>query len=190
MWAGALGLAVLVATGIALKDRILEEYWLSELDHGGDEARRAAVERLGLMRSERAAPLVVEEMRRRVSNNRFSLTSFTDDSEEAFLERSIVCIGGACDLHLIDAAMDQNWSVSSLAATCLEEIHGYAVAEYGMPRHEILLSGPEMKVYRNVKPVLRDVKPVLQALADDAGADPEVRRAAGNALKKIKGEEP
>ena len=137
------------------------------------------MERLGLMRSRRAAPLVVKEMRRLLRNSLFQLTYFADDNEEGFLKRSIVRIGRACDLHLIDATMDEHMSVSSLAATCLEEIHGYGVAEYdGMPRFEMLFPPPEMKVYQ-------DVKPVLRALVDDAGVDPEVRRAAGNALKKI-----
>jgi len=62
MWAGVLGLVVIIATGFALKDWIREEWYLYRLTQGDEKAQRAAAERLGEMRSVRAVPLLADRL--------------------------------------------------------------------------------------------------------------------------------
>jgi hypothetical protein len=176
--AGVVALAVLVLTGFALRGRVLEEWFIWKLKHGSEEEKSAAIEELGLLRSERAATLIVEGMRGLVRSSPFTLSYFMEDQKEAFLKRSIVRIGGACDLALIEASLDKSRSVSALAATCLEEIHGYGIDQNGgVPRFEILTLPPDC--------VYQDIEPVLRTLAEDVRADLEIRRAAATALTKV-----
>ena len=175
---GTAAVALMVLAGFMLRGEALELWFLGKLKHGTEEERRAAIERLGLLRSEKAAPIIVEEMRRLVKSSSFSLSYFQEDRGESYLKRSIVRIGRACDPYLIQASLDQSPSVSALAATCLEEIHDYGPDRYGMPRFE-MLSPPPVCVHQ-------DIEPVLGALAEDVSVDPEVRRAAAAALRKVR----
>jgi hypothetical protein len=178
---GAVTLTVLVLAGFGMRSRILEEWYIWKLKQGNEEEKSAAIEELGLLQSKRAATLMVEEMRGLVRSSPFTLSYFMEDQKEAFLQRSIVRIGGACDLALIGASLDKSRSVSALAATCLEKIHGYGVDQYGgVPRFEILTLPPDC--------VYQDIEPVLRTLAEDARADLEVRRAAATALTKVQAE--
>jgi HEAT repeat protein len=54
MWTVAVGVVVVVVTGIALKDRIREEYYLYKLEHGDDDEKVRALEWLGDHASEAA----------------------------------------------------------------------------------------------------------------------------------------
>ena len=54
------GIAVLVASGFALKRPVLEEWYLWKLDSENDEERKVAAEKLGEMGSVRAIPPLVE----------------------------------------------------------------------------------------------------------------------------------
>jgi len=59
---GVVALVVLlIATVVAVKDRILEEYWLSKLKHGDEAEKRVAAQKLGESASVKAVPLLVQE---------------------------------------------------------------------------------------------------------------------------------
>ena len=58
--AGVLGIAVLAAAAFALKDRVVEQYWLLKLRNGDPEVRGTAATALGAARSVAAIPLLVE----------------------------------------------------------------------------------------------------------------------------------
>jgi hypothetical protein len=174
---GTAAVALMVLAGFLLRESALELWHLGKLRQGNAEEKRAAIEHLGLLRSEKAAPIIVEEMRRLVKSSNFSLSFFMTDHDEAYLKRSIVRIGSACDPYLVQASLDQSPSVSALAATCLEEIHGYGPERYGMPRFEMLFPPPDC--------VHQDIGPVLGTLAEDSSVDPKVRRAATAALRKV-----
>jgi len=62
LWAGVLGIAVLVATGIALKDRIREEYWLWVLENGDEPEKAKATGHLAALGSERAVTYLLNYM--------------------------------------------------------------------------------------------------------------------------------
>jgi hypothetical protein len=84
MGAGVMGLAVLVATGIALRSWVVEEYWIWRLRHG-DQAEKERVahelEKRGFVRAipalvreyEKSGPEVAVRARVRASTVEFSL---------------------------------------------------------------------------------------------------------------------
>ncbi|MBI4602578.1 MAG: HEAT repeat domain-containing protein [Planctomycetes bacterium] len=55
----SLSLALLAGAGVALKDRLLESWYLHELEHGDFEAQKEAANKLGRLCSARAVPLLV-----------------------------------------------------------------------------------------------------------------------------------
>ena len=62
-WAGVLGVAVLIAAGIALKDVILREWYIYNLEHGDVPAKELAARRLGKLGSGRAVRALLEIIR-------------------------------------------------------------------------------------------------------------------------------
>ncbi|MBI4601949.1 MAG: hypothetical protein HY721_08310 [Planctomycetes bacterium] len=58
-----LGVVVLVAAGLAAKDRIREEWYLHKLKTGEQNEREVAAEVLGELKCNRAVPLLVELLR-------------------------------------------------------------------------------------------------------------------------------
>ena len=58
-----LGLAVLFLTGIVLKDRIREEYFLYKLESSDQEEKKAALEKLGRFGSARSFSVLLNRMK-------------------------------------------------------------------------------------------------------------------------------
>jgi len=55
-----LGMAIALGAGIAIHDRVREEYYLRKLESGDEEEKKIAVERLGEMKSPVVIPRLLE----------------------------------------------------------------------------------------------------------------------------------
>jgi hypothetical protein len=62
MWCVGVGVVVLVGTGWAMRERIMETYWLWRLEHGDDREKKHAAERLGSLASAKAVRPLIEHM--------------------------------------------------------------------------------------------------------------------------------
>ena len=59
---GIVGVAILVGASVGLRDLVLEQWYLWQLESAEEDAQWQAVERLGAMKSERAVPGLVDLM--------------------------------------------------------------------------------------------------------------------------------
>jgi HEAT repeat protein len=91
------GIVVLLACGLAFKDRLLEEYYLYRLQTGSREAQKIAAERLGDMGTARTVPVLLELLLQRTGEERqrFALVAFPVLSRDLIVDRSAALDGDA-----------------------------------------------------------------------------------------------
>ena len=173
-WSVALGLAVLVACGVAFRDRIAEEWWLYKLESGELEEQKVAAEKLVEMGSVRAVPVMLENLHNVYEEQPHQGRVFSvldgsvllilrrlsqHTSTRCFLVIALIKIvdgsGQGCVRHLVVALDDDHANVRDLAAGLLYRI------------------GPEA----------REAVPALTLTLQDK--DWFVRKVAASALKQI-----
>jgi hypothetical protein len=174
-WTMAGALVTLIASGLAIKDRVLEEWFLWKLEKGCVEERVGAAGRLGEMRSARAVrPLLagmerdcVREFGPTLSGEHF--TSVADcETTESFL-RAFGNIGHPAMLELMGALTDGKQETKVFASLALDRI-------YRNKQERIPSGGPRFLV---------EIEPLLQAIEDDVQLDQEVRQAAAETLRLL-----
>ena len=171
MLSGAMALMVLVAAGIAMKDRIHEEYWIWRLRHSDSEWENvAAAKKLGELRSVRAVPEIVRAYYRLPP---ISGAGHTAPSE---IRMALVQIGEPAVPALLSAITSDSassWYVAGrVIPRILFEDHPKSAALLG----RLADTG-----------TLRDF---LRALCGDQEVTECVRVAAASALKRIESAHP
>ncbi len=163
--AACLAAATVAGTGVALRDRIQEEWYLWRLERGSDREKDRAATHLGRLRSVKAVPAILKEMRRLVVSDRSSL-----DLAEFF--RAVDAIGRPAIPQLLDEL--EAFDSSQIGFFCfvaeeIDHICGYGLKDY----------------FRFNSVFYRDPKPVLKMLSEDLEETAPVRRRAAEVLKKI-----
>src|SRR5262245_4888755 len=101
-------LSLLFASSLVFQYRIREEFWLRKLEKGDEPEKLKAIERLGLMRSERAEPVLIEH-----------INSYGEEVRQAAIQ-GLVRIGPAAVPSLVKAIKCDDCYVRWAALDALE----------------------------------------------------------------------
>ncbi len=154
-----LSIAVLVASGFALKPAILEQWYIWKLESEAEESRYDAVKKLAEMGAVGAVPAILKNLGRPSEVKFFSSTGLSPREMLFFYLYKLTRVAGKRSVpYLVTALDDDGWYVAHSAA--------------------LLLGG--------IGPHARGAIPALTtALRHESES---VRNAAADALKKIQGE--
>jgi HEAT repeat protein len=169
----ALGLVVLVAAGIASKDRIFEAWYLHKLKIGDDREKLYAAEKLAENQSVRAVPTLLDCLRVELRGRSAAYSQWTLGKQAWCLQESLARIGKPALPDLLRALGNEDAFVAFMAASSLEWVY-----------YQKKPSGIGGQWRGNLRWC---IDPVVRFLRDDEKQTEQVRQAAAEALKKIQG---
>ena len=189
----AVGTVVLIATVLVWREESLasERKLLSQLETGTEEDKLAAVKQLGELRSMRAAPSLLRELRRaarRLYSRRKGTIIFSGDPRNQVgqwgqpVSQALIKIGRPALPKLLRAAADNGDFVSSTVASIVE-----IVLRKIEPELDALITEKALQPTNGIgesytEPLLQQM---CRLLVQDAARPLEVRRAAVEALARI-----
>lgn len=213
----ALGLVVLVAAAIALKDPLLEKWYLHRLESGDEIERRAASEALAHMGS-RVVPGILEAMRRVDHSSEFAISTLThhiqfsrylifQDTLNKIGKPAVPCLVRALDdknsifayivLHILRGmyadAWQRAWAEAVGAGLANPSPVGLKTGGEVLRIGGVVLrtaggSAPELPTATRWGPLpLDNPTTLLEILEKDPSEPTGVREAAAEMLRKIKG---
>jgi len=188
----ALGLAVLLATGIAAKEHVLRSWYLYQLEHGESQSREDAAKRLADMRSTDAVPAILRAALRahdgRGVGGRHSFMTVNLPKEGKPFQDAIVKMDSVAVPALLVCLAVEDELEAWLSAQILEIIYAKHNQNY-RPYQSMGISSWEGSSTKWEAPPGVSVRAwkILTALQSDGTLEPAVRQAAADALKKIQG---
>lgn len=164
------GSLVLVIAGFALRDRVFEQWLLWKLESGNEQARKIAAERLGEMRSARAAPRLVQILRERAQ---------TADEIRAYALST--------GLDMTEPFWEEDWTTKAIAAIGVRAIP--AIAE--VIKDETSFLGTRDAMDAALHRIIEEMgsSPTSRLMEMLHTKNPNTRRLAALVLKKL-GHEP
>jgi hypothetical protein len=197
--AGAAALATLLSVGaaaFAYREQILERFYLWRLQYGSVAERELAAERLGLLRSARAVPLLLERFNDYLVLDGVIQYPIPEDPHVTALAR----IGAPAVPSLVDAVRNGEFPTRIYATCVLEKLAADAspavpVLSQAVTGDDLNLSLFAAKALRSIGPGARSAIPALIEAARDGGEwislfrfealRQEALQAAAEALRRI-----
>jgi hypothetical protein len=179
-WSAVLGLVTAAVAGYLFRDSIREAWYIHELEIGSLEEKVAAAQRLGELKSARAAPALIEALQ-------ILCAEAEGESAKPYsaFQQAMRQIGKPALLALVRAVprgvsmisqdLDEMQSLDGAAGFYIFIHETIEIISSGKTPPEIL---PRESSYDFV-----DLQRILESLRDDPLASPELRQAAAESLK-------